>query len=114
MSAKKDSELQFKAVSKGKKTLRVGCEDYQLVFGTELKLNGVECHGVCDSGAKTIYLDVNSDQRQATLVHELVHAAAAEFGLRHHEDWCPKLEELIAEMVAKVVVANYRLVARKP
>ena len=110
MADTEDPKLQYKIV-KGKtsRPLRVGCADYKIVYCKDLMLGEHACHGVCDPEARVIYLDVDGKQVMQTLLHEIVHAAVSEFGIRQHEDWCVKLEELIAETVSRVLVANFHL-----
>jgi len=62
------------------------------------------------SNIKTqIYLDIDGGQVMQTLLHEVVHATVSEYGLRHHEDWCAKVEEVVAEILSKVLVANFQI-----
>lgn len=109
MSHKKNHPIHFRK-KKGTKTkkLRIGAADYTFITCSELSHEGTSVAGLCDVVSKTIY--VNADAHgsdQETLIHEMVHAAIYEYGVIQHEAWCSQLEEIVAEVMSKIVVANF-------
>lgn len=111
MSHKKNHPVQFKRKKKVKdKILRIGAQDYTFITCDVLTNDGTDVAGLCDVGEKKIYVNtiaIGSDKE--TLVHEIVHAAIYEYGITQHDSWCTSLEEVVAEVMSKVLVANFRL-----
>jgi hypothetical protein len=95
------------------KKVRINRLDYSFVFCRNLRLNGELAEGVCSPNYQTLYLDVDSERMDETILHELMHAEACEAGLRQMNCWSMDLEELIVEMVGKAVSYNFKLVRRR-
>ena len=115
MSRKKDNPIQYKKAPRIKnKTVRIGAADYLFITCTFLSIEGEEVAGLCDSIGKRVYVNQTSKVSDVeTLIHEMAHAAFYEYGVIQHQAWCRHLEEVVAEVVSKIVAANFRLTLKK-
>lgn len=111
MSRKKNKSIQFSRKKKIKdKLFRIGARDYTIITCDTLEHEGIDVAGLCDSLDKTIYINSSAGgEDKETLIHEMVHAAVYEYGLYQHCAWDSSLEEVVAEVMSKILFANFHL-----
>jgi len=112
-------ELKFRHVSlKLKQRLnkaygskvRISRHDYKVTWCSELVWHGKGICGLCDPGAKRIYVVADSVAGALdTLIHEMAHAEFASSGLRYTTLWSPDLEEQVVELMSQMIASSFHL-----
>jgi Zn-dependent peptidase ImmA (M78 family) len=111
MPHQKDTQIYFERKPKTKKRrVRVGASDYSVIICSKLEFEQQAVEGVCDRINKVIYVNALSPKDDMeTLLHEMVHGAMFEYGIIQHDNWCPQLEEVVVEVVSKLIAANFSM-----
>ena len=65
--------------------------------------------GLCDFTGKTIYIAIDAEDIQQTLVHEIMHAEIDAAGLRQAPGFSRDFEEIMCELASHAVGTNYVL-----
>jgi hypothetical protein len=95
--------------------IRIGRADYTINFCSFLFLDSQECHGLCDTVSKQIYVKYSpndKDLMEQTLLHEIVHAALDECGVSVTSSWSTEVEEMVVEAVSRDLANLYRFQIR--
>lgn len=83
-------------------SFQCGAIKYKAIFCEELFVDDEKCFGACDYKEKIIYVDVNMQDFQETLIHELYHAEAYEAGMCQMRSFYHDLHELCCEVASRV------------
>lgn len=118
------NQINFKKIAVGKlrttyrkygTSIRIGRADYTINFCSFLFLDSQECHGLCDTVTKNIYIKFeknDTDLMEQTLLHEIVHAALDECGVSVTSSWSSEIEEMVVEAVSRDLANLYRFQIR--
>lgn len=82
------------------------------VFGTKYKIKFVDTvlfQGLCDPGAKAIFININQSKEQilATYIHEVVHAM--QFSLAMDQAVSREFMEMMAENTATLILSMLKV-----
>lgn len=88
---------------------RISRYDYKIIYCDLISYNDQPCHGLCDPETRTIYIDVNSESLEETIVHEILHAEVHEGGFKGADGWNDDLEEVMIQQLAKAVTHHFRI-----
>ena len=83
------------------KVVRISRKDYSIVYCHELRAGGQDLAGLCEPNRRVIYINIDFEPIEETLLHELFHAEFAESGLHQTNSWNHDLEELVVETLSK-------------
>lgn len=98
---------QAKFIAMYGSSVRVSRYTYKLVWVKSI--NDGHTAGLCDFNTKTIYIAIDSDEIQLTLMHEIMHAELDAAGLRQAPGFSRDFEEIICELASHAVGTNYVL-----
>lgn len=84
------------------KSFQSGAFKWTIVWCKAIESNGEKCCGLCVPKERKIYIDINQDDVEDTLIHEMFHAECYEVGLYTMPSWNSDLEELAAEAASRL------------
>lgn len=87
--------------------VKISRNTYKLVCVKSIN-DGYVC-GLCDFKNKTIYIALDADDIQATIIHEIMHGEIESSGLRQSPGFSRDFEEIVCELAAHAVGTNYVL-----
>jgi hypothetical protein len=79
-----------------------GRSKYKIVWALDIQVNDDTALGLCDSHEKKIYININSEEIETTLIHEVMHAEFSEAGMRQMPSWNLDIEELCCEAASRM------------
>jgi hypothetical protein len=85
------------------KMARVSRHDYSIIYCRELTSGGQNLAGLCEPNERHVYINIDYDPIEETLLHELFHAEFSESGLHQTNVWNHDLEELVVELLSKAM-----------
>lgn len=90
------------------RSIRVNRTDYKVIFCEEVLNEGKPVTGLCVPSERVLLIKTD-DPIEETLLHEICHAEFQEGGFVQRSDWDEKLEEQMAETIARAISHNYTL-----
>ncbi len=102
-------QVRKKLEEKYGKKIRISRHDWELIFCERLIFEDEQHLGLCDPERRRLYVDVNHDNMESTLLHEILHAELSASGIRQRKDWCMNMEEQIVELVAEATTHLFLL-----
>lgn len=96
-----DSAQRRRLETKFGKMVRISRKDYRLIYCQGLSNGRESLAGLCIPDEHCIYVNIEYEPIEETLVHEILHAEFCESGLQQMEAWNNDLEENIVEIVSK-------------
>lgn len=88
--------------------LQVSRKKYDIIY-----CDGLDCQGsiagLCVSQDQKIFIDINLDNLESTLLHEFLHAEVCEGGYRQRPEWDRGFEEQFVENMSEALCHNFAL-----